>query len=45
MNAAEVAAQADKILMEKEAVIKEIEQQKRRARDVMFKKENFYIYG
>ena len=38
MNAADVAKQADAMLAEKELEMKELEAQKRRARDIMFKK-------
>ena len=38
LNAAEIAKQADAMLAEREQEMKELEQQKRRARDIMFKK-------
>ena len=38
LDAAEVAKQADAMLSEKEQEMKELEAQKRRARDIMFKK-------
>ena len=38
MNAADIAKQADTMLAEKELEMKELEAQKRRARDIMFKK-------
>lgn len=38
LNAAEITKQADAMLAEREQEMKELEQQKRRARDIMFKK-------